>query len=54
MGYYCRGVSFKSLTQPEASMPTHVFSLSEKTVEDVYEKQGKQLFEHNLGYMLRT
>jgi len=54
MGYYSRGVSFKSLSQPEANMPTHVFSLSEKTVEDLHEKQPKELFGHNMAYMMRT
>lgn len=54
LGIYTRGVSFKSLTQPEASMPTHVFSLSEKGIKEVHEKQGQGLFEHNRRYFMRA
>ncbi|KAI0197864.1 phosphatidylinositol-specific phospholipase C [Astrocystis sublimbata] len=54
LGVYTRGVSFKSLAQPEASMPTHIFSLSEGTVEEVHDKNAPQLFEHNRHYMMRT
>ncbi|SPN98391.1 related to phospholipase C [Cephalotrichum gorgonifer] len=54
LGIYTRGVSFKSLSQPEATMPTHIFSLSEKKVEEVHEKQAAALFSHNLHYLMRT
>ncbi|KAI0465864.1 PLC-like phosphodiesterase [Xylaria cf. heliscus] len=54
LGIYTRGVSFKSLTQPEASMPTHIFSLSEGGVEEVHDKNAQLLFEHNRRYLMRT
>ncbi|KAI1125576.1 PLC-like phosphodiesterase [Nemania abortiva] len=54
LGIYTRGVSFKSLTQPEASMPTHIFSLSESGVEEVHDKNAHLLFEHNRKYMMRA
>ena len=54
LGIYTRGVSFKSLTQPEAAMPTHIFSLSENTVMEVHETEAERLFEHNRWYMMRT
>jgi hypothetical protein len=54
LGIYTRGVSFKSLSQPEASMPTHIFSLAEKAVAEVHEKEPMQLFEHNRKYMMRA
>lgn len=54
LGIYTRGVSFKSLTQPEAGMPTHIFSLAEKTVAELHEKEAIQLFEHNRKYMMRA
>ncbi|KXH61685.1 phosphatidylinositol-specific phospholipase C [Colletotrichum salicis] len=54
LGVYTRGVSFKSLAQPEASMPTHIFSLSEKGVMEVHEKQGDALFNHNRHYLMRA
>ncbi|OBR13961.1 Phosphoinositide phospholipase C [Colletotrichum higginsianum IMI 349063] len=54
LGVYTRGVSFKSLTQAEASMPTHIFSLSEKGVMEVHEKQGAELFHHNRHFLMRA
>lgn len=54
LGIYTRGVSFKSLTQPEAAMPTHIFSLSENTVLEVHENEAERLFDHNRWYMMRT
>ncbi|KAK4218157.1 PLC-like phosphodiesterase [Rhypophila decipiens] len=54
LGIFTRGVSFKSLTQPEAAMPTHIFSLSENTVMEVHEKSQRELFEHNRRYLMRT
>ncbi|KAK7993061.1 1-phosphatidylinositol 4-5-bisphosphate phosphodiesterase 1 [Apiospora saccharicola] len=54
LGVYTRGISFKSLAQPEAQMPTHVFSLSERGVLEVHEKQAPDLFRHNERFMMRT
>lgn len=54
MGTYSRGVTFKTLSQPEAEMPTHIFSLSEKKVQDVHEKQAHELFNHNRHFFMRT
>ncbi|KAI1656452.1 PLC-like phosphodiesterase [Daldinia decipiens] len=54
LGVYTRGVSFKSLSQPEASMPTHIFSLSESGVADVHQNEAARLFEHNREYLMRT
>lgn len=54
MGIFTRGVSFKSLTQPEAVMPTHIFSVSEKAVLELHEQAGEKLFDHNKHYLMRT
>ncbi|OTB10076.1 hypothetical protein K445DRAFT_323382 [Daldinia sp. EC12] len=54
LGVYTRGVSFKSLSQPEATMPTHIFSLSEGGVAEVHENEAAKLFEHNREYLMRT
>ncbi|KAH6897220.1 PLC-like phosphodiesterase [Thelonectria olida] len=54
LGIYLRGVSFKSLQQPEAGMPTHIFSLSEKKVVDVHENEAQALFNHNRHFLMRT
>lgn len=54
LGIYTQGVSFKSLTQPEADLPTHVFSLSEKTLLEVHAKHGLALFNHNRRFFMRA
>lgn len=54
LGIYTRGVSFKSLSQPEATMPTHIFSLSENGVQEVHQKSARELFDHNKKYLMRT
>lgn len=54
LGVYTKGVSFKSLSQPEATMPTHIFSLSEGGVAEVHESEAARLFEHNREYLMRT
>ncbi|KAK2070166.1 hypothetical protein P8C59_004685 [Phyllachora maydis] len=54
LGIYTRGVSFKGLTQPEAALPTHVFSLSERGVLELHEKAGPALFHHNRHFLMRT
>ncbi|KAH8894804.1 PLC-like phosphodiesterase [Thozetella sp. PMI_491] len=54
LGIYTKGVSFKSLMQPEAAMPTHVFSLSEKGVMEVHEQSKQALFDHNKHYLMRA
>ncbi|KAI1141750.1 PLC-like phosphodiesterase [Hypoxylon sp. FL0543] len=54
LGVYTKGVSFKSLSQPEAKMPTHIFSLSEGGVAEVHENEAARLFEHNREYLMRT
>ncbi|OTA95571.1 hypothetical protein M434DRAFT_393632 [Hypoxylon sp. CO27-5] len=54
LGVYTKGVSFKSLSQPEATMPTHIFSLSEGGVAEVHENEAGRLFEHNREYLMRT
>lgn len=54
LGVYCGGYSFKSLSAPEASIPTHVFSLSEKTLMEVHETETEALFHHNKHFFMRA
>ncbi|POR35665.1 Phosphoinositide phospholipase C [Tolypocladium paradoxum] len=54
LGIYTQAVSFKTWTQPEASMPTHIFSLSENKFLDHHEKHGADLFRHNTHYLMRA
>jgi hypothetical protein len=53
LGVYTRGYSFRHFSQPEALIPTHVFSLSEQKVIDMHEENHDALFEHNRYYLMR-
>ena len=54
LGVYTRAYHFKSLTAPEATLPTHVFSLSEKKLMEVHASSGLTLFSHNRNYLMRA
>ena len=54
MGIYTRAYHFKSLTAPEATLPTHVFSLSEKKLMEVHASSGPTLFSHNRNFLMRA
>ena len=54
LGIYTRSYHFKSLDTPEAAIPTHVFSLSEKKLMEVNETSGPSLFSHNRNYLMRA
>ena len=54
LGIYTRAYHFKSLTAPEAILPTHVFSLSEKKLMEVHASSGPTLFSHNRNYLMRA
>lgn len=56
LGVYTRAYSFKHFSQPEAKIPTHVFSLSEAKVEDMHcdPEHGPALFEHNRNFLMRV
>ncbi|KAF2498431.1 PLC-like phosphodiesterase [Lophium mytilinum] len=54
LGIYTRSYHFKSFDQPEAKIPTHVFSLSEKTLMEVHEQTPTQLFAHNKNFFMRA
>lgn len=47
MGVYTRSYHFKSFDQPEAKLPTHIFSLSEKKLLSTHQREGSALFQHN-------
>ncbi|EAA63518.1 hypothetical protein AN2947.2 [Aspergillus nidulans FGSC A4] len=51
---FTKGFSFKQFSQPEAKVPGHVFSLSERAARQADEKYGKELFEHNRKYFMRV
>ena len=56
LGVYTRAYTFKQFNQPEASIPTHVFSLSEGKVHDMHEdpSHGPALFNHNRDFLMRV
>lgn len=54
LGIYTRSYHFKSLASPEALVPTHVFSLSEKKLMEVHESNGPTLFSHNRNFLMRA
>lgn len=54
MGVFTRAFHFNSFDQPEAAIPTHVFSLSEATVLDVCEERPESIFGHNLEHLMRA
>jgi Phosphatidylinositol-specific phospholipase C, Y domain/Phosphatidylinositol-specific phospholipase C, X domain len=54
LGVYTRAYTFKQFSQPEASIPSHIFSLSEAKVVDMHESNGDALFSHNRDYLMRA
>jgi len=54
LGVYTRSYTFKSFTQPEASVPTHIFSLSEGALSEAHKTDPKGLFDHNKKYFMRA
>lgn len=54
LGVFLRSYHFKDLSAPEAVIPTHVFSLSEKKLMEVHQSHGPTLFSHNRNFMMRA
>lgn len=54
LGVFLRSYHFKDLSAPEAIVPTHIFSLSEKKLMEVHESHGPTLFSHNRNFMMRA
>ena len=56
LGVYTRAYTFKHWDQPEASIPTHVFSLSEGKVHTMHSDPnfGPALFNHNKNFLMRV
>ncbi|KAF1989829.1 PLC-like phosphodiesterase [Aulographum hederae CBS 113979] len=54
LGIYTRSYHFSSLTQPESTIPTHIFSLSESALLEVHAKTPSPLFQHNKSFLMRV
>jgi phosphatidylinositol phospholipase C, delta len=55
MGMFTRAFSFKSWDQPEASIPTHTFSLTDSKAQGLHVDplNGPAMFRHNKNYLTR-
>ncbi|KAF9892837.1 hypothetical protein FE257_000426 [Aspergillus nanangensis] len=53
LAVFTKGYRFSHFAQPEAKVPGHVFSLSEKAARAAYAKDPAALFEHNRGHFMR-
>ncbi|KAK5106328.1 hypothetical protein LTS08_000446 [Lithohypha guttulata] len=55
LGVYTRAYSFKTFSQPEAEIPTHVFSLDENKLGNLHShpEHGHVMFNHNRNYLVR-
>ena len=54
LAVYTKGYTFKNFLQPEASLPAHVFSLSEVSVRGIHKTHGPLLFAHNRNFLMRV
>ncbi|OCL05554.1 PLC-like phosphodiesterase, partial [Glonium stellatum] len=54
LAVYTKGYTFEHLLQPEASLPTHVFSLSEALVRGIHKSHGPLLSAHNRSFLMRV
>ena len=54
LGVYTRSHHFTNLSSSEATVPTHVFSLSEKRLMELHESHGPTLFSHNRNFLMRA
>lgn len=54
LGTYTRSYKFLSLSQPEARLPAHVFSVSESDVLKLHNEQGSALSDHNRHFLMRV
>lgn len=54
LGVYTQAYHFSSFDQPEASIPSHIFSVSERALVDLRETHKKELLSHNRRFLMRT
>ncbi|MCJ1288450.1 hypothetical protein MMC26_007808 [Xylographa opegraphella] len=54
LGVYTQSYRFSGLSNIEARIPSHVFSLSERKLTEVHEGQGPTLFSHNRNFLMRA
>ena len=54
LAVYTRSEHFKVFESKEAKRPTHIFSISEDRILDLWAKQPRELFTHNKGFFMRA
>ncbi|PYH93793.1 phosphoinositide-specific phospholipase C [Aspergillus ellipticus CBS 707.79] len=54
LAIFTKGFHFSNFAQPEAKVPSHVFSLSETAVREAHAKDRDSLFEHNRHFFMRV
>lgn len=54
LGVYTHSYHFASLSSPDATIPNHVFSLSERKFMEVHKTQSEALFSHNRNFLMRA
>ncbi|KIW31913.1 uncharacterized protein PV07_03500 [Cladophialophora immunda] len=54
LAVYTQGYSFRDFSQPEASLPTHIFSLSEAAIRRLHKNDADLLFAHNRSFLMRV
>ena len=54
LGVYTHSYHFSGLSSVEASIPSHVFSLSERKLMELHEGHGPTLFSHNRNFLMRA
>lgn len=54
LAVYTRSERFQSFSTPQAKQPTHIFSISESKILDLYQKQYREVFTHNKNFFMRA
>ncbi|OBT93407.1 hypothetical protein VE01_08805 [Pseudogymnoascus verrucosus] len=54
LGIYTHSSHFSSLTAPSASIPSHIYSLSEGDILELFAASPNALLAHNRNYMMRA
>ncbi|PNY25077.1 Phosphoinositide phospholipase C [Tolypocladium capitatum] len=54
LAVYTRSERFESLETPQAKKPSHIFSISENRILELYQKHPREVFMHNKHYFMRA
>ncbi|RDA91223.1 hypothetical protein CP533_3405 [Ophiocordyceps camponoti-saundersi (nom. inval.)] len=54
LAVYTRSERFESLETAQAKKPTHIFSISENRILELWQRQSRDVFVHNKNYFMRA